>query len=103
VRHRGQLAGQLGGRLERALRGEVARRRRAMEALSARLDGLSPLAILGRGYAIAARPSGEVLTRAAGVEVGERVIVRLHEGLLGCRVEDVHAPGSPAPRRGEGG
>jgi exodeoxyribonuclease VII large subunit len=90
VRHQRRLAGQLGGRLERGVREGTARRRRAMEALAARLDGLSPLACLARGYAIAALPGGEVLTRAERVRPGERVTVRLHEGSLGCRVEDVH-------------
>jgi exodeoxyribonuclease VII large subunit len=90
VRHQRRLAGQLGGRLERGARDAAARRRRAVEALAARLDGLSPLACLARGYAIAALPSGEVLTRADRVGPGERVTVRLHEGSLGCRVEDVH-------------
>jgi exodeoxyribonuclease VII large subunit len=94
VRHRRQLVGQLGGRLERALRGETGRRRRAAEALAARLDGLSPLACLARGYAIAVLASGEVLTQADRVRVGERVTVRLHEGSLGCRVEDVERPGT---------
>jgi exodeoxyribonuclease VII large subunit len=92
VRHQRRLAGQLGGRLERGAREAAARRRRAVEALAARLDGLSPLACLARGYAIAARPTGEVLTRADRVRPGERVMVRLHEGRLGCRVEDVHGP-----------
>ncbi len=96
------LPASSGGRLERALRGETARRRRAVEALAARLDGLSPLACLARGYAIAVSPSGEVLTRADRVRIGERVKVRLHEGSLGCRVEDVDRPGAPAgPGRGE--
>ena len=98
VRHQRRLAGQLGGRLERGVREGTARRRRAMEALAARLDGLSPLACLARGYAIAALPGGEVLTRAERVRPGERVTVRLHEGSLGCRVEDVHgAKASDAP------
>ena len=96
VRHRQQLVGQFGGRLERVIRGETARRRRAMEALAARLDGLSPLACLARGYAIAVLPSGEVLTRGDRVRIGERVTVRLHEGSLGCRVEDVERPGAAA-------
>jgi exodeoxyribonuclease VII large subunit len=73
-----------------------------VEALAARLDGLSPLACLARGYAIAVSPSGEVLTRADRVRIGERVTVRLHEGSLGCRVEDAEGPGGPAgPGRGE--
>jgi exodeoxyribonuclease VII large subunit len=73
-----------------------------VEALAARLDGLSPLACLARGYAIAALPSGEVLTHADRVLAGERVTVRLHEGSLGCRVEDVWSPGAGAWTRGEG-
>jgi exodeoxyribonuclease VII large subunit len=100
VRHQQRLAGQLGGRLERAVRGEATRRRRAVEAMAARLDSLSPLACLARGYAIVAGPSGAVLTRADGVGVGERVTVRLREGGLGCRVEDVQPPEPAAAREG---
>jgi exodeoxyribonuclease VII large subunit len=101
VHHQRRFAGQLGGRLERALRGETARRRRAVEALAARLDGLSPLACLARGYAIAFLPSGEILSRVDSVRIGERVDVRLRDGSLGCRVEDVARPG-PATSGGTG-
>ena len=100
VRHRRQLAAQLGGRLERVLRGETARRRRAVEALAAQLDSLSPLACLARGYAIALSPSGEVVTRADQVRVGERLAVRLRAGRLGCRIEDVE-PDAASPGRQE--
>jgi exodeoxyribonuclease VII large subunit len=73
-----------------------------VEALAARLDGLSPLACLARGYAIVVSPSDKVLTRADRVRIGERVTVRLHQGSLGCRVEEVDGPGAPAGRgRGE--
>ena len=73
-----------------------------MEALAAQLDGLSPLACLARGFAIALSPSGEVLTRADRVRAASGSRVRLHEGSLGCRVEDVDAGGPPArPGRGE--
>jgi exodeoxyribonuclease VII large subunit len=96
VRHQHRLTGQLGGRLERGVRGETARRRRAVEALAARLDGLSPLACLARGYAIAALPSGEVLTHADRVRIGDPVTVRLREGRLDCRVETVWVPETAA-------
>src|SRR5262249_13220536 len=55
---------QLRARLERAARGEVTRGRRAMEAMAGRLDSLSPLACLARGYSICTLPSGTVVTRA---------------------------------------
>jgi exodeoxyribonuclease VII large subunit len=102
VRAHRRLAAQLGHRLRRSALTETARRRRAMEAIAARLDGLSPLACLARGYAIAALPSGEVLTRADRVGPGDRVTVRLHEGRLGCLVERVE-PSAPAPEEGRRG
>jgi exodeoxyribonuclease VII large subunit len=90
LRHEGRQLGQLRGRLERAARGEIARRRRAMEAVAARLDSLSPLACLARGYSVCTLASGEVVTRASQVAPGADIAVRLREGRLGCRVEETH-------------
>ncbi len=98
VRQDGRLLAQLRRRLEQSMQGGVTRRRRAMEARAGQLESLSPLACLARGYSICALPSGEVVTRAAQVGVGAAVRVRLREGSLGCRVEDVGAP--PGPPRG---
>ena len=73
LRHDARHLAQLRGRLERAGRGEVARRRRALEAAAGRLDSLSPLACLARGYSICTLPSGEVVVRAAQVAPGATV------------------------------
>jgi exodeoxyribonuclease VII large subunit len=102
VRHHRRLVEQLGHRLGRTVRGETARRRRAVEAMAGRLDGLSPLACLARGYAIATLVSGEVLTDAARVHPGTRVVVRLHAGSLGCAVETVERPRPPGGAAGGG-
>jgi exodeoxyribonuclease VII large subunit len=56
-------------------------------ALAARLDALSPLAVLGRGYAVcwdAARDA--IVIDAAAVEPGAGVRVTLHKGELACVV-----------------
>jgi exodeoxyribonuclease VII large subunit len=53
-----------------------------------RLDSLSPLAVLGRGYAVAWDESRTTILRdAARVNVGDRINVTLASGELGCRVE----------------
>jgi exodeoxyribonuclease VII large subunit len=76
------------GRLkERATARLVAARTRAGE-LAARLDALSPLAVLGRGYAVCWNDARTGIIRSTrGVAPGDRVRVTLAEGELGCRVE----------------
>ena len=61
--------------------------------LAARLDAMSPLAVLGRGYALCWNEARTGIIRsAAQVKTGERVRVTLAEGELGCRVEDTGKP-----------
>jgi len=56
--------------------------------ISQTLHALSPLATLGRGFAIVQRPdSGAIVTSAASVKPGERVQARLARGYLDCLVE----------------
>jgi exodeoxyribonuclease VII large subunit len=53
----------------------------------ARLDALSPLASLGRGYSICLKPDGSVVSRTSQVETGEGVSLRVADGSIDCRVE----------------
>jgi len=91
LRHDRRVTIELDGRLGRAATGALGHRRQAIEALAGRLDSLSPLACLGRGFAVCLRPSGEVVRRATDVVPGDAVRVRLAEGRLDCRVDAVHA------------
>jgi exodeoxyribonuclease VII large subunit len=53
------------------------------KALAARLDGLSPLAVLGRGYAVAWDATRtQVLRGASDVRIGDEIIVTLERGEL---------------------
>jgi len=56
---------------------------------AARLEMLSPLSVLARGYAIATNAEGRAIRSAAEVHVGDEVRVRVHEGELATRVERV--------------
>ena len=60
----------------------------ALAGVAAKLDALSPLGVLGRGYSLAWTAQGKLLRRAEDVSRGERVRVQLHEGELDCRVEE---------------
>jgi exodeoxyribonuclease VII large subunit len=57
---------------------------------AARLEVLSPLKTLARGYAIATQDrSGHVVTDAAELSAGDRLQLKLHRGLAHCRVESL--------------
>ena len=60
-----------------------------LHTLAQRLDALSPLATLKRGYSISRKTDGEVLTAAEQVSVGDKIEVQLARGHLTCRVEEV--------------
>ena len=66
-------------------------RRRFAEA-AAKLDALSPLKVLSRGYAIAEK-DGVPIRRTEEAHAGERIDVRLADGALACTVEEVRTNG----------
>jgi exodeoxyribonuclease VII large subunit len=77
-------------RVETRLRVEMERAigagRHRLRVLAGRLDSLSPLAVLARGYSLTRTPDGVVVRRAAQVQPGGDVQVLLQEGRLDCRV-----------------
>ncbi|MEA3200011.1 MAG: exodeoxyribonuclease large subunit, partial [Thermoplasmata archaeon] len=74
-------------RMAKALSSRVGREADLLAQRAARLDALSPLAVLGRGYAIATR-EGKVLRSPADAPPGSRITVKLRDGDLPARVEE---------------
>jgi len=67
----------------------VSRAHERFMALGARLDALSPLRVLERGYSVTHRErDGAVIKEASDVKPGERIVTRLHKGKLIARVEE---------------
>jgi len=85
--------GPLGVRLDAAMKRRVARQRARLADAATRLDALSPLAVLGRGYAIAADSGGRAVRDAAVLVPGDAVSVRVARGRFGARVTDVEPEG----------
>jgi exodeoxyribonuclease VII large subunit len=75
-----------------AIAGRVCERARSrFAALTGRLETLSPLAVLARGYAVCWNDDRTAIIRqASAVTPGDRVRVTLHEGELDCEVRSAH-------------
>jgi exodeoxyribonuclease VII large subunit len=72
---------RLAQKQEHALERRLAAARHRLREQVGRLEALSPLAVLARGYAIAFRArDAHALRRASDVSPGERLRLRLHEG-----------------------
>ncbi len=77
---------------ERAFRGLAAghRLRRArVDGLASRLQALSPLAVLQRGYAVVRGPDGRILQSVQQVNPGDAIAARLKDGELSAQVQQV--------------
>ena len=88
LERQGQRVERAHERLRRAPALAVERKRAALESTAGRLQVLSPLKTLQRGYAIVRTESG-VVTASSDVTPGVRVDVRVAQGAFGARVEDV--------------
>ena len=77
--HLQQRLGDQGGRA-------LAEHRRTFSALAAALDAMSPLKVLGRGYAMVQDEKGTIVKRQQDAPVGTAVTVTLGEGGLVCTV-----------------
>jgi exodeoxyribonuclease VII large subunit len=76
-------------RLSGAVRLQVQRSSAQLGARTSRLHSLSPLAVLGRGYAIASRLDGTVVRSPGEVHVGDELGLRLARGRLTARVTSI--------------
>ncbi|MDH3734568.1 MAG: exodeoxyribonuclease VII large subunit [Gemmatimonadota bacterium] len=80
--------------LPRILEGRLARARGRIAAVAGRLEALSPLSTLERGYAVALDAEGRALTRIGSFAPGEAFRLRLFDGVVGARVETVESADS---------
>ena len=73
---------------------QMAQRTQQFTALAAKLDALSPLKVLGRGYAVARNEQGQILRAAQEATAGEKIEVLLGQGSLNCTVNACNMGGN---------
>ncbi|MBE0487898.1 MAG: exodeoxyribonuclease VII large subunit [Halomonas sp.] len=73
-------------RLHAAMPRQLASHRQQLAAVVRELQAVSPLAVLGRGYAILQDARGQVVRRATDTAPGQTLSARLGEGILDLRV-----------------
>ena len=66
----------------------VSARKSRLEMLTHKMQALSPLAVLERGYSIVTNTDGKVLKSCESVGVGEKIDIRLTNGHVGAIVEN---------------
>ena len=66
---------------------QIARKKQRFSALTASLDAMSPLKVLGRGYAMARNAKGDIIKSPGDVETGESIYLKLGRGALECTVD----------------
>jgi exodeoxyribonuclease VII large subunit len=85
-------------RLRRAMNQRLKQAGQQVEAASARLEGLSPLGVLARGYSLTRKEADQtLLTDSRQVRPGERLVTRLRHGQVISRVEEVAPQDQESP------
>ncbi|MFN0172241.1 MAG: exodeoxyribonuclease VII large subunit [Bryobacteraceae bacterium] len=79
-----------GSSIIQAIRLQMARRRARLETLRTKVEQLSPLTILNRGYAIVTTKDGHVVVESSQAPDGAEIRVRLARGRLDARVIASH-------------
>nr|MCU0873401.1 exodeoxyribonuclease VII large subunit [Pirellulaceae bacterium] len=83
-------------RAKRAIGHQLTRNRDRLGALAARLESLSPLGVLARGYSVTQRTaSGQVVTDAAALTVGDTLTSRFGRGQAISQVTEIHPADVP--------
>ena len=85
---RRMLLAMLQQRLEGSQAGLIQKKKQNFASLAASLDAMSPLKVLGRGYAMALKGE-DVVQSASALQIGDKLKLQLCDGVASCCVESV--------------
>ena len=80
---------ELAVRMHNAMDKQMQSRAQGLAANIGRLEALSPLAVLSRGYAVTYREDGELVTSVEPIKEGQGITVRYQDGSVDARVTSI--------------
>jgi len=86
VRPRREAVDRVGDRMESAIRGLATLKRARLSEVGGKMNVLSPLATLRRGYALPQDAAGGILRTIGAFEEGDRFSLRVSDGAVPCEV-----------------
>lgn len=88
---------ELAIRLQTAIKSRLRDQESRLATMSGKLDSLSPLAVLGRGYSLTQdRTTKRLITSAKQLKKGQAIVTRLAQGAVTSKVEDVDVTMMPS-------
>jgi exodeoxyribonuclease VII large subunit len=87
-----QRCDELRDRQFMAIKNRIALMRRQLGGQCARLEALSPLAVLSRGYSVTFNEDGKIIKDSAALTAGDRISLRFSRGGSSAIIESVTLP-----------
>ena len=101
LQQRAQMLDELFGRIQVAVRHMLEMVRERLRAVAAKLDALSPLRVLERGYSVTLGPDGAVLRSPEGLARGDVILTRMLRGEVRSSVLDVRRTDALSAEEGD--
>ena len=89
LEQRREMLGNLTARLAGAGKTDMLRKRQRYVALTAKLDAMSPLKVLVRGYSMVQKEDGTIVRSASQLTSGNRISVSFSSGSISATVDEV--------------
>lgn len=99
INQKKQYIDSLSSVMESIINHKVELYREMLSKYSAALDSLSPLSVLGRGYSIAMKESGDIIDDINKVRIGDNIDIAVSNGRINCTAEKIEEGGFEIGRK----
>lgn len=89
IRDQEHVLDEMGLRLQRCMKVIIDRQQRQLQTTTARLESLSPLQVLKRGYSLTRSTTGAAVRTPTDVRIGELIHTRVDAAAITSRVEQI--------------